>query len=145
MMKWTVREWMSSTFVTVSPKTTLERVYRHLQNGPGVELLVMDEGKLVGIVNEQELWRHCPRGALLLGERQTQELLRVMQVGGVMSLSPPTVTLETSVFEAAQLLLQSGRQSLPVMGPEGLHGLLTQQHLLAAMVALEGELASQKP
>ncbi|MBI3757691.1 MAG: CBS domain-containing protein [Deltaproteobacteria bacterium] len=144
MASWNVREWMSSTFITISPKTTLERARAHLQSGHVPELLVMDEGKLVGALGERDLWRRCPKGALLLDERRADELLAVIQVGGVMILSPPTVTPETSVFEAAQLFLQSGRQSLPVVEEGVLQGLLTQQHLLAAMAALEGEITKPK-
>jgi acetoin utilization protein AcuB len=144
MGSWNVREWMSSTFVNISPKTTLERAHMHLQSGHVPELLVMDEGKLVGTLNERDLWQRCPKGALLLDERQMKELLAVMQVGGVMILSPPTVTPETSVFEAAQLFLQSGRQSLPVLEEGVLQGLLTQRHLLAVMAALEGEITNPK-
>ena len=145
MANWNVREWMSSTLVTINPKTTLERARTHLQTSHIPELLVMDEGKLVGTLSERDLWQRCPKGALLLDEHQTKELLAVMQVGGVMVLYHPTVTPETSVFEAAQLFLQSGRQSLPVVEGGVLQGLLTQQHLLAAMAALEEEIFRTKP
>jgi predicted transcriptional regulator len=117
----------------------------HLQNSNIPELLIVDQGKLVGTLSERDLWQRCPKGALLLDERHTKELLAVMQVGGVMILAPLTVTPETSVFEAAQLFLQSGRQSLPVVEQGVLQGVLTQQHLLAAMAAVGGEITSQKP
>lgn len=140
MANWSVRDWMNSTPLLISPTETLRRARALLQTGNVAELLVVDGGKLVGTFSERDLWNRCPKGTLVLDEKQTDELLAVIQVGGVMIIHPPTVTPEMSLFEAAKLFVQSGRQGLPVVDQGVPIGLLTQHHVLEAMAALQGEL-----
>jgi CBS domain-containing protein len=103
------------------------------------ELLVVDDGKLVGMLNEQDIWAHCPTGMLMLDEKQANELLEQIRVGGVMTLHPPVVTPDTSLREAIQLFAQSARHGLPVMENGVLVGLLTEERALQATAAVLSE------
>jgi CBS domain-containing protein len=100
----------------------------------------MDGGKLVGILNEHDMWRHCPTSTLVLTEKQADELLEQIRVGGVMALHPPTVTPDTSLREALQLFAQSGRHALPVVEDGNLVGLLTEESALHAVAAVLSEI-----
>jgi acetoin utilization protein AcuB len=139
MPKLTVRAWMSSAPFVIDPKESLQRARALLRTAKVAELLVVDNGRLVGTLSERDLWEHCPTGAILLDDQQTDELLAQMRVGGVMTLHPPTVTPDTSLREAAQLFSTSGRRGLPVLEDGVPLGLLTEDSVMQAMALLLDE------
>jgi CBS domain-containing protein len=124
---------------TIGPKENLRRARALLRADDVRELLVVDDGKLVGMLNEHDIWAHCPTGVLVLEEQQANDLLEQIRVGGVMTLHPPVVTPETPLREAIQLFAQSGRHGLPVMENGALVGLLTEARALQATAAALSE------
>jgi len=139
MTEFNVRPWIDSSPLTIGPKESLRRARALLNSAKAEELLVVDDGKLVGMLNEHDLWRHCPISVLLLEEKQAEDLLEQLRVGGVMTLHPPIVTPDTSLREAIQLLAQSGRHALPVIEDGVLTGLLTEERALQAVAAALSE------
>jgi CBS domain-containing protein len=139
MSEITIRAWMTAAPPTVGPKESLQRALALLRTAKVVELLVVDEGRLVGMLNERDIWTHCPTSALLLDEPQAQELLAQFRVGGVMALHPPRLTPETSVPVAARLFAQSGRAGLPVVKDGMPVGFLTEASMLQAVALLFGQ------
>jgi acetoin utilization protein AcuB len=139
MSKWTVRAWMSSTPCVIDPKESLQRARALLRTAKVAELLVVDNGRLVGTLSERDLWEHCPTGAILLGDQQADELLAQMRVGGVMTLHPPTVTPDTSLREAVQLFATSKKQGLPVVEDGVPIGFLSEDRVMQAMALLLDE------
>ena len=139
MTNLSVRPWMTHPPPIIGPKENLRRARARLRADPVRELLVVDDGKLVGMLNEQDIWAHCPTGLLLLEEQQANELLERLRVGGVMTLHPPVVTPETPLREALQLFAQLGRQGLPVMENGVLVGILTEARALQATAAALSE------
>jgi CBS domain-containing protein len=131
-----VRTWMSTPPLTITPKESLQRARALLRTAQTAELLVVDEGKLVGMVSEGDIWKHCPTGTLLLDDRHAGDLLARIRVGGIMALHPPTLTPDTPLREAAQLFAASGRQALPVVEDGIPIGLLTGESVMRAMAAL---------
>ena len=135
-----VRPWMQGAPFTIGPKDSLRRARMLIRTANVEELLVMDGGKLVGILNEHDMWRHCPTSMLVLAEKQADELLEQIRVGGVMTLHPPRVTPDTPLREALQLFAQSGRHALPVVEDGILVGLLTEESALQAVAAVLSEI-----
>lgn len=136
MTELSVRPWMKHNPPIISPKDNLRRALTMLRSDGSQELFVVDDGKLVGILNEQDIWHQCPTGTLMLDEKQANELLEQFRVGGIMRLHPPTVTPETSLREAVQLFAQTGRHSLPVVEDGALIGMLTEEGALQVMAAV---------
>jgi predicted transcriptional regulator len=62
--------------------------------------------------------------------------LEHMRVGGIMALHPRTITLDTSLREAAQLFATTKRQGLPVVEDGVLIGLLTEDRVMQACALL---------
>jgi CBS domain-containing protein len=139
MTNLSVRPWMTHPPPTIGPKENLRRARARLHADRVRELLVVDDGKLVGMLNEQDIWAHCPTGVLMLEEQQANDLLERIRVGGVMTLHPPVVTPETPLREAIELFAQSGRHGLPVMENGALVGLLTEARALQATAAALSE------
>ena len=131
-----IRTLMSNAPATISPKDSVKHALDLMRTADVVELLVMDDGRLVGTVSERDIWQHCPTSALLLDDQQATKLLEQFRVGGVMTLHPPVITPETPLSEAAQLLVQSGRSGLPVVEKGTLVGFLREANVMQALVML---------
>ena len=139
MTEFSVRPWMNHSPPTIDPKENLRRALAKLRLDGVQELLVVDNGKLVGSLNEQDIWSHCPTGTLLLEEQQANELLEQFRVGGIMTLHPPMITPEASLREAIQLFAQTKRHALPVVENGALVGVLTEERALQVAAAVLGE------
>lgn len=139
MIKLNIRPWMSNTPLTIGPKDNLRRARALMREGHVPELFVVDDNKIVGLLSERDIWEHCPTSVLILDEKQANDLLEQIRVGGVMTLHPPVVTPDTSLREAVRLFAQSGRQGLPVVENGAIIGILTEEHILQAMAAVLSE------
>ena len=139
MSDWTIRPWMNGVPFTISPKDNLGRARALMRTAKVAELLVVDDGKLVGILSERDIWHRCPSSALVLNDQQAETLLAQIRVGGVMTLHPLVITPETSLREAARLFAESGTDTLPVIEDGVLTGLLTQNSVMQAAAAFLGE------
>jgi CBS domain-containing protein len=133
-----IRAWMTAAPPSIDPRESLKRALTLLRTTKAPELLVMDGGRVVGMLNEHDIWQHCPTSTLLLDDTQAEELLAQFRVGGVMALHPPLITPDTPMSEAAQLLAQSGRAGLPVVEDGIPVGFLSEANLLRAVAQLFG-------
>ncbi len=140
MSQLSVRAWMSSAPPTIGPKENVRRARMLLQTTNAAELLVIDNGKLVGMLNERDIWQHCPTSTLVMDERQVNDLLEQFRVGAVMSLHPPVLAPDAELSEAAALFATSDREGIPVI-EEGLPiGFLTEANVMqAASLLLSGD------
>jgi CBS domain-containing protein len=86
-----IRAWMTAPPPTIGPKESLKRALAVLRTAQVAELLVVENGRLVGMLSERDIWKHCPTSALLLDAQHAEELLAQFRVGGVMALHPPTL------------------------------------------------------
>jgi len=63
-----IRTWMTSAPPTIGPKESIRRAWALLHSAKAVELLVVANGKLVGMLNERDVWHHCPTSTLIMDE-----------------------------------------------------------------------------
>lgn len=137
---------MTSPPPAISPHESLRRARELMQATQVSELLVIDDGRLVGTLSERDIWEHCPTSALVLNEQEVQDLLGQIRVGGVMALHPPTISLDIPLHEVAQLFARSKRHILVVIGDGGPIGILTKDTVMQAVATLLEEVVrvSQK-
>ncbi len=128
----TIRHWMTSTPPTIGPKESVRRARTLLQSTDAAELLVLDHGKLVGMLNERDIWRQCPTSTLLMDEAQVNELLEQFRVGAVMALHPRVLGPDAPLSEAAALFATSNREGIPVLDDGIPIGLLNQANFMRA-------------
>jgi CBS domain-containing protein len=62
MTELNVRPMMNGATLTISPKDNLRRARALMCSGNVLKLLVVEEGKLVGVLNERDIWEHCLTG-----------------------------------------------------------------------------------
>ncbi len=95
-----------------------------LDSGHGMIPVVSREGRVVGMVSEQEILRVLP------GPRRLEEI----KAKEIMSRVPVLFEEETSLFEASSVLERLHLQRLPVVRDGILIGTLTQHDLLRAQL-----------
>jgi CBS domain-containing membrane protein len=106
---------------------TLDRI-RHLP--------VLEEGRVVGVVSQRDLFRSALVAALGYGERAQKMLLRTIRVKEVMSEPAITVSPEVMVKEAARLMLEHKIGCLPVVEGHTLVGIVTETDILRSVVGI---------
>lgn len=132
-----VREILSrkgSEVVTADPRTTVHDAAR-LMNSRGIGAVpVVEAGTLVGIFTERDLMRRVV----------AQDLdPRLTPIGQVMTPDPYTTRVDATVEECAARMTAFRIRHLPVMGPDGLGGIVTIGDLLAFQVADQANTIAQ--
>lgn len=136
MPQFSVHALMTPPPPTISPFESLQHAWTLMRTSHASELLVMDNGKLVGTLSEQDIWHHCPTSAVVLNEQQVEDLLGHVRVAGVMALQPPTITLDTPLHEIALRFTPVKRQPLVVMEDGVPIGVLSEETVLQALASL---------
>lgn len=95
-----------------------------LESGHGVIPVVSREGRVVGMVSEQDILRVLP------GPRRLEEI----KAKEIMSRVPVVIEEETPLTEASKLLASLRLQRLPVVRDGILIGTITQHDLLRAQL-----------
>ncbi|RLG53229.1 MAG: hypothetical protein DRO00_04525 [Thermoproteota archaeon] len=121
------RDYMVTEVITIYPNDTISHA-RNLMLERGVKrLLVVDrDGRLVGILTLRDIVR------ILSGRRAPWKWrsLENSLVGTHMTKNPVTITPDTSLYEAAKLMIELGISGLPVVSSNSLVGLLTKTDLI---------------
>jgi CBS domain-containing protein len=147
----TVAEVMDSDPVTIAPDADVQTLLRLLREHelPGVP--VIEDGRLVGIVTENDLVLqgddeslHLPHYFELFGGvvfleplKHLEDRLRkafATKVSDMMTARVDTISPQASVHEAARIISRSGHNRLPVVDGDGrLLGVVTRVDTLAAL------------
>jgi len=116
---------MSKNPQTASPRDTLAEAEAKMHAGNFRHLPIVADGKLVGMLSDHDI-------------RQHQGHLKDTRVTGAMTDNPITVTPDTSLEEAAEILLERKIGGLPVVANEKLVGMITTTDILSAFVEIFG-------
>lgn len=116
---------MTKEPITAEPNDLLSRAAHKMKAGGFRRLPVVADGKLVGIVTERDLREH--RGHL----EQTK-------INGVMTEALVSVGPETTLEEAAQIMLKHQIGGLPVVHQERLIGIITSTDVMRAFLDVMG-------
>ncbi len=96
-----------------------------MHSGNFRHLPIVDNGKLVGMLSDHDV-------------RQHQGHLTDTRVTGAMTENPITVTPDTTMEEAAEIMLERKIGGLPVVDKDRLVGIITTTDLLGAFVEIFG-------
>jgi acetoin utilization protein AcuB len=139
-----VGEIMSKQVVSISADDTLRIVdeimhYAHVRHIP-----VVRRGELVGVVSQRDLLRASLSNVMGLPRDEQEQFLEGVSISEVMSSPPISVTPETSVQAAAELMASHKIGCLPVLENGKLIAIVTETdilHLLASLNLWPAELA----
>ena len=147
----TVAEVMDADPVTIAPGEDVQTLLTTLRENELPGLPVVDNGRLVGIVTENDLVLqgddeslHLPHyfelfgGVIFLEPLQhLEDRLRkafATKVSDMMTKKVDTISPEAGVHEAARMISHSGHNRLPVVDGDGrLVGVVTRVDTLAAL------------
>jgi len=125
----TVGEIMSADLMTLKLTDTLRLAddmmnLAHVRHFP-----VLDQGKIVGVVNQDDLL-HASMASLVRHPQDTpRQALATVAVKEVMKPAE-TISRETSIYDAAAIMVERGIECLLVVDGESLAGLVTRTDLL---------------
>ncbi len=120
-----VGERMIQDPVSVTPQDTLATARAKMQAGGFRQLPVVEDGKLVGIVTDRDI-------------RWNRKQMMITKVNAAMTKDLVTVTPETTLEKAAQVILQHKIGGLPVVKGERLVGIITTTDILKAFLDVIG-------
>ena len=120
-----VRNWMTRAPVAVSPDCPVETALQRMRQTEIRHLLVVEAGRLVGIVSNRD-WRRIDPRTLADGGQP---------IALIMSEDPVTVAPETPVTVAARVLLERRIGCLPVRDGQTIIGVFTRSDALDALLS----------
>jgi acetoin utilization protein AcuB len=131
-----VERIMTRNPATVAPHDSLRLAIALMKAGGFRRLPVVEECQLVGIITDRDI-RLITNSPVILREKWYDEyLLDAIKVEACMTLAPITVTLDTSVEEAAKLMRDRKVGGLPVMQTDRLVGIVTETDVLNCFIEL---------
>jgi nucleotide-binding universal stress UspA family protein/predicted transcriptional regulator len=119
-----VARWMTSRPVTIPPDQKLTTACMLMQERRFRSLPVVQDGRLLGIITDRDI-------------RTNLSCLESIEVGKVMTEKLVTVSPQTSIWEAAQLMREGKIGALPVLEDGQLAGIISTTDLLKAFTELQ--------
>ena len=136
-----VKSKMERNPVTISPDASFYDARKLIREEGIRHLPVVDKnGKLVGIVTDRDIRGVGPSDATLLSVQEINYLLGKLKVSGFMTPAETllTVTPDTIIEKAVQLLHDNKIGSLPVVDGNELVGIITETDILELFVDVVG-------
>jgi acetoin utilization protein AcuB len=129
-----VTDLMSRTVITTSSTTPVLEARALMQKERIRHLLVVDDGRLHGIVTDRDIRLNMASPATSLSVWELNHLLARLTVDAVMTRHVITIDRERDAREAARIMLDHRIGALPVLDGERLLGIITETDLLRAFV-----------
>jgi CBS domain-containing protein len=140
-----VREWMTPNPICATPEMTLPEAHRLMNEHRIRRLPVVDNGRLVGIVTRGDIRGAEPSDATSLSIFEINYLLSRLTLDRIMTRNPVTVTPDTTIGQAAQLMLQHKIAGLPVVDGGRVVGILTESDIFRMVVGMWGKEGENTP
>lgn len=133
-----VKLWMTSNVLTVSSNQPIVEVEQLMRAHRIRRVPVVDEGKLVGIISREDLFRAMPSIFDPSVSPENLEQAGRIEAGSIMTRSPVTVDPATPLEEAALLMRTHKFGSLLVMQEDHLVGIITETNIFDAFLEVLG-------
>jgi acetoin utilization protein AcuB len=146
MKKTKVGDWMTPNPITIDASATIVEAIHLLKEKSIRRVPVMKAGKLAGIVTERMLLTFTPGKSTSLDTWELHYLLARTPVTEAMNPKPHTVTPETELVDAAQLIHDRKLNGITVVDDRGnLVGILTTTNALEALIWFAKEYGKANP
>ena len=136
-----MRERIQKKPVTISPDASFFEARALIHEKGTRHLPVVDKNNhLVGIVTDRDIREAAPSDATLLSIQELNYLLGKLKIGSIMTPKEKliTITPDTIIEEAVQLMHDHKIGCLPVLEGEKLYGIFTETDALAHFVDIFG-------
>jgi CBS domain-containing protein len=95
---------------------------------------VVDDGKVVGIVSQQDLFRSALLITLGFGRKTTSTLIKTIKIKEVMTSKVIAISPDASIKEAARQMIDKKIGCVPVVEGDRLVGIVTETDMLQQVV-----------
>lgn len=129
--------------MTVNPLTTTENTPileagELMRKNKFARLPVVRDGKIVGIITEEDLLKVSPSMATTLSVWELNYVLSRLLVKEAMTKNPVVISSEATLEEAALLMHTKNVGALPVVDQDNLVGIITESDIFASFLDLMG-------
>lgn len=114
-----VREWMTTDVISVKREDPLPDVHYLMTDKKIRRAPVMDKGQLVGMVTLGDVLKAEPSAATTLSVWELNYVLSKLKIEKVMTPKPVTISPDSAIGEAAQIMLEKKIGGLPVVETNG--------------------------
>ena len=129
-MQKTIRDIMTPEVTTLGRNDSLQLVKDIMTLGRVRHFPVVDDGKVVGVVSQRDLYRASLGSVMKYGEKAQRAFLEGIAVKEVMSDPPITIAPHASLQEAARLMMEKKIGCLLVLEGSKLVGIVTESDML---------------
>jgi acetoin utilization protein AcuB len=133
-----VGERMSHPVISVSPETPIHDALAMLKKEHIRRAPVIKDGKLLGIVTENDLHNAAPSPATTLSVWEMNYLISKVTVKQVMSKKVKSIDVNTPIEEAARIMADSKIGGMPVTRSGQIAGMITETDLFKVFLELMG-------
>jgi CBS domain-containing membrane protein len=126
----TVRDIMATEVTTLGRNDSLQLAKDIMTLGRVRHFPVIDDGKVVGVVSQRDLYKASLGSVMKYGEKAQRAFLEGIVVKEIMSDPPITIAPQASVQEAARLMMEKKIGCLPVLEGAQLVGIVTETDML---------------
>ncbi len=110
-----VAEIMTKKLISVSPNETVRKMQELFNKFPIHHILVIDEGKLVGVIDDRSILKIISPYINTKFETEKDLLTVTRQAHQLMKINPTTILPTASIQEAARCLINNNVDLLPVV------------------------------
>lgn len=141
-----VKDWMTSPVITTTPHERITHVHQMMKEFGIRRVPVVDEqGRVIGIVTIGDIREASPSDATTLSIWELNYLWGQLIVEKIMTPKPLTVTADTTMIQAAQIMLDHKVSGLPVLDAnDGLVGMLTESDIFRFLVKNRDAITAEK-
>lgn len=129
---------MSHPVFTVQPETPIVKAHELMAHEKVHRAPVVKNGKLVGIITENDILKAYPSTATSLSVWEITSLIEKITVKDIMIKDVSTVQESTPIEEAARVMVDNKISALPVMRGQDLVGIITETDLFCIMLEMMG-------
>lgn len=130
-----VKDWMTSNVITTRRNTSISSAHQIMRENKVRRLPVVEDGKLVGIITIGDVREASPSDATTLSIWELNYLWAQLTVEKIMTRNVMTVTVDTPIIDAAELMLEHKVSGLPVIDDSNtLVGVITESDIFRMLV-----------
>ena len=130
---------MTKNPITVTPETKVDEAAVLMKKHHFRRLPVVEDGKLVGFLNDKDIMRVAPSPATTLSKYEITSLLAKMCIRDIMQKDVISVNEEATIEEAALIMCNNKIGGLPVVSSVGaVVGVITETDIFKALVDVMG-------
>jgi len=133
----TVRDIMTPEVTTLGRNDSLQVIKDIMTLGRVRHFPVIDDGKLVGVVSQRDLYKASLGSVMKYGEKAQRLFLEGIAVKEVMCEPVITIAPHASVKDAARLMTDKKIGCLPVLEGPKLVGIVTETDMLKLVVEMD--------